>query len=294
MSYAALHWVEHAKYEGVASRIQGSMEELSNPKQRHLAAWISIHNAARDWYGQSLDYYPTRPQAPPEAAALFYAVFGGLREVADYLITTHAADVNAHYGDLGAPLHMASGRGHAEVVYLLLRHKGHMNNHSPSYQDWTPLLFASYYGHVEVVQLRLEHAADVNAQALSHSTPLWFASEKGHLEVVHLLLGHGADVHIRGLYSHTPLQRATNVKIAQLLLEKAQNGNKTEAQAYNCHYRILSMANSVSSIHTIQFLSSDVAHLIHSIAPWIELVLAPVVRFNLGLCHAALVPLSLP
>jgi Ankyrin repeats (3 copies)/Ankyrin repeat len=219
VSYATQYWVEHTKYGDVASRVQSSMEELFNPKKRHLAAWISIHDVARDWYGQSLGYYPTRPQLPSGAATLFYAAFCGLREVADHLITTHAADVNAHYGDLGAPLHMASGRGHAEVVHLLLQRNADVDVRLPGYQDWTPLCFASYHGHARVVQLLLEHGADVNVQSLSDSTPLWFASEEGHLEVVRLLLGHGADVRIRGLYSHTPLQRATNVEIAQLLLK---------------------------------------------------------------------------
>ena len=220
VSYAARHWVEHAKYGDVASRVQSSTEELFNPKKRHLAAWTSMHDVARDWYGQSLGYYPTRPQLPSgAAAALFYAAFCGLREVADYLITAHAADVNSHYGDLGAPLHMASGRGHAAVVRLLLQHNADVDVRLPGYQDWTPLCFASYHGHAKVVRILLEHGADVDVQSLSDSTPLWFASEEGHIEVVRLLLEHGADVRIRGLYSHTPLQRATDVEIARLLLE---------------------------------------------------------------------------
>jgi len=33
VSYAAQHWVEHAKYEEVASRIQHLMQQLFNPSK---------------------------------------------------------------------------------------------------------------------------------------------------------------------------------------------------------------------------------------------------------------------
>jgi hypothetical protein len=70
VSYAAEHWVEHAKYEDVASRVQGFMEELFNPKKRHLAAWISIHDAARVWYERPIGYFAFA-QLPPGGASLF-------------------------------------------------------------------------------------------------------------------------------------------------------------------------------------------------------------------------------
>jgi ankyrin repeat protein len=156
------------------------------------------------------------------AAALSYATFCGFRGVADYLITTHGQDVNVRYHDLAAPLYAASGRGHAEVVHLLLQHNADVNDQCPGYLNWTPLHSASNSGHAKVVELLLEHGADVNALSMTHSTPVFFASQGGHLEAVRLLLGHGADVHIWGRDDHTPLQRAVafgRIEVERLLLE---------------------------------------------------------------------------
>jgi len=220
--YAAQHWVKHAMYEDVASRVQGSMEDLFNPKKPHLGAWISIHDVAQGWRQQLFFKIVPPRQSSPGAAALFYAALCGFSKVADYLIMSHAESVNSHYRNLGGPLHVASGRGHAEVVRLLLRHNADLNVRCTSHHNWTPLHLASWNGHPKVVQLLLEHGVDINAQSTSLSTPLKFASESGHLEVVRLLLRNGADLHIRDKYGRTPCQRATwrgHIEVARLLLE---------------------------------------------------------------------------
>jgi Ankyrin repeats (3 copies)/Ankyrin repeats (many copies) len=220
VSYAAQHWVEHAKYEDVAERVQGPMEELFNPQKHHFAAWISIHDAAR---GTVYSYFDSTPQLPPPGAAeLFYAALCGLTGVAHYLIVICAQDINAHYCLL-TPLHAASASGHAEVVHLLLRHNAEVNIRCTSGARWTPLLSASRFGHANVVQLLLEHGADVTAQNVHNCTSLWFASYGGHVEVVRLLLDHGADIHARGPFNKTLYQRAIEsgrVEVAQFLLEQ--------------------------------------------------------------------------
>jgi len=219
--YAAQNWVKHAKHEDVASRVQGFMEDLFNPKKPHLAAWISLHDVAQDWYRQFLSYGFTH-SSPVETAALFYSALCGFSGVVEYLILTHTKDVNAHYRNLGAPLHVAAGFGHAEVVCLLLRHNANVNARCASYFDWMPLHFAAWKGYANIVQLLLDHSAEINAQATINNTPLCVASYNGHLDVVRLLLRYGADLHIRGGESRTPFQIVTNyryVEVAQLLLE---------------------------------------------------------------------------
>jgi hypothetical protein len=226
VSYAAQYWVEHAQYEGVAERVQGPMEELFNPEKHHCATWISIHDVAQG------NLYPsfgnsTQQQSLPGAAELCYAALCGFTGVVEYLIMTCAQDVNAHYGYL-TPLHAASGRGHAEVVHLLLQHNVDVNIRDSSGGMWTPLHSASRLRYSNVVQLLLEHGADVTAQTAANNTPLWLASSSGHVEVVRLLLDHGADVHTRGQNSRTPYQTAIqsgHVDVAQLLLEHGAERN---------------------------------------------------------------------
>jgi hypothetical protein len=219
--YAARHWFDHAQYEDVASRVQNAMEELFNPTKPYLAAWVWIHDVDEGRNRPSLDHFIQRA-LPPRGTALYYAARCGFSEVANYLIITHAQDVNVNSGRLGAPLHVASRFGHAEVVSLLLRHNADVHIRSTAFDKWVPLLFASCNGHPMIVQSLLEHGADVNALSAFHNSPLYLASREGHLEVVRILLKHGADVHVRGDERITPFQIADwneHVEVAKLLLE---------------------------------------------------------------------------
>ena len=218
--YAAQRWVEHAKYEGVASRVQNAMEELFNPTKPYFAAWVWIHDVEGDWNRRSIDDLTQRP-SPPRGTALYYAALCGFSGVANYLIITHAEDINAKSGSWGAPLHAASRFGHDEVVDLLLQHNVDVNITSRS-AEWAPLLYASSSGQTKVVQLLLGHGADIDTADSQGNTPLFLASRDGHPEVVRHLLLHGADVHTRGETALTPFKvaaRSKHPEIAQLLLE---------------------------------------------------------------------------
>ena len=251
--YAAKHWVDHAKYEDVASRIQGAMEELFNPSKPYLPAWTWIHDVDSYEVRETIDDLEERPERP-KATPLYYAALCGFSGLADYLITTHGESVHAKCGKCGSPLHAASYKGNLDVVRLLLAHGVDINSTSNEIESTplhqaslsgdvdvtrlllrhkanlnakdslldTPLHNASFTGKTKVTELLLEHGADVNQRNWSHSTSLYKASEDGNLEVVQLLLGHGADVHLRGRDGWTPFQVASlrgHVKIAQLLLE---------------------------------------------------------------------------
>jgi hypothetical protein len=218
--YAAEHWVAHAKYEGVASRIQDAMEQLFHPSKVYLAAWtwicdVGFSGSYRVKPINTLKERPTRPSEP----ALYYAVICGFSGLVNYLIITHAENVDAECAVYGTPLNVASHRGLADVVHVLLQHNADVN--AKTIANETPLHFPSYTGQTRITQLLLEHGAAVNAQSKSHSTPLYRASERGHPEVVKMLLEHGADVRIRG-EGRTPFQAATtrgHAEVAQLLLE---------------------------------------------------------------------------
>ena len=214
--YAAEHWVEHARYEDVASRVQYAMEELFHPTKPYLAAWVWIHDV--DEHGE---HDLTQPPSSPRGTALYYAALCGFSGVADYLIVTHGEDINAKSGSFGAPLHAASVFGHDEVVHLLLQHNVDVNITSRPLR-WTSLLYASEEGHAKIVQLLLKHGADVNAVSTSGMTSLFLASRGRHPNVVRILLKHGADVHIRDKNGWTAFQVATNnqhSEITQVLIE---------------------------------------------------------------------------
>ena len=221
--YAAQHWVEHAKYEDVGSRVQNAMEELFNPTNPYLASWVWLHDVD-DWNRRSIDDLTELP-SQPSGTALYYAALCGFSGVANYLIINHAGhaqDINANSGKRGPPLHAALLFEHVEIVSLLLRHNADVNIRSTASAKWMSLHFASCVGNANIVQLLLEHGADINALSGVHDTPLYLASRGGHPEVVRVLLKHGADVHIRGEDGGTPFETAIvngRIEVAQLLSE---------------------------------------------------------------------------
>ena len=223
--YATRHWIEHAQYEDVATRVQNAMEELFNPTKPYFAAWVWIHDVEEGWNRRSIDDLTQRP-SPPRGTALYYAALCGFSGVANYLIITHAEDINAKSGSWGAPLHVASKFGHDEVVGLLLQHNVDVNITSRR-AEWAPMHYASSSGHAKVVQLLLGHGADINATDKWGNTSLFLASRDGHPEVVRHLLLHGADVTVHGKTVMTMVQRVTrgiHPEIAQLLLEHGAEG----------------------------------------------------------------------
>ncbi|KAI0286400.1 hypothetical protein BC826DRAFT_90964 [Russula brevipes] len=218
--YAAQHWVAHAAFEDVASRIQGDMERLFNPSDPYLATWTWIYDVDSGQVQESigaLAEYPT----PPEATALYYAVLCGFSGLANYLIVTHAEDVNAKCGDHGTPLHAASYGGHLDAVRLLLDHGANVN--ATNGLKKTPLCSAHNGGHLQVMRLLLERGADVDARYNPWGLVLHDASSHGQADVVRLLLQHDTNVNARGSVRWTPLHWAStkgHPRVVKLLLER--------------------------------------------------------------------------
>ena len=209
--YAARNWVDHAKFENVASQVQDGMEQLFNPTKPHLRTWIRMHNVDKEFPSKRIDKFPS--------IELYYAAFCGFSGLAKYLIIVHALDVNAKVYEDQTPLHAASIWGHADVAQVLLDYEADIN--AQDIDKWTPLHIASFKGHLELMQLLLERGAASDEQTKNMRTPLYLASRWGKLGAVRLLLAQGADVKIRNNDGLTPFQIASYWgydDIAQLLL----------------------------------------------------------------------------
>jgi ankyrin repeat protein len=252
--YAAQHWFNHAKYEGVASQVQDAMEQLFDPSRPYLAAWVWIYDVDQGLIRRSIDALSDRP-SPPTATPLYYATSCGLSGLMEYLISMRDEDVNFKYGGRGTPLHAASRNGHLSAVSLLLDHGADLKMTNDD--GWTALCEAYGFGHIEVMRilldrgaaadrhyneigfmthdasykgrvdslrLLLQHGADVNATETSKRTPLHWAAASGHVnapQVLRVLLEHGADINALSIYG-TPLARASDnqrLECARFLLE---------------------------------------------------------------------------
>ncbi|KAH8979087.1 hypothetical protein EDB92DRAFT_2074137 [Lactarius akahatsu] len=200
--YAAEHWVSHARFENVASRVRDGMEQLFDPDRPYFEAWVMLHDA--DEYLEVPKIANTEPE--PGAGPLYYAALCGFHELVEHLTLKYPQYTSARGGRRGTALHSASFAGHLQVVRSLLRRGVGVDVRS--YVNDTPLRWASWMGHRDVVECLLDHGADVDLRDDYHNTPLTLAARGGHVDAVRVLLEHNADVHSHDQYGETPLHDA--------------------------------------------------------------------------------------
>jgi hypothetical protein len=216
-SYAIDHWVRHARFGDVASRIEDSLAYLFDPKMPYFKPRILVVcfkvKAHSDF--NRFSFYE-----PDLVTPLFLAASCGFNGLVKHLIIAHAPDVNTECIDRFSPLSVALFNGQVDCARVLLDSGAYVNTRN--HFEETPLHFASAFGHLKLAQLLLERGADLNARANSQNTPVHLASREGHLEIMRFLLDHKADVNARGAENLTPYQVATqngHDGVAQLLWE---------------------------------------------------------------------------
>ena len=215
--YAAKHCVDHARFEGVLSKVQDGMKRLFDASKGHFFVWFWIF-----YPGDQSERYE-RP-AEAKATALHYATASNMDYLATFLIAGLSHDVNARGFDREeTPLHVALRLGLVEISRVLLKHGA--DTEVRENRDSSPLEQVVRDGHVELAQILLEHGADANARDNQRCTPLYWASEGGQLAVAQVLLGHGADVTAQCKNNQTPLHRAKELDVARLLLEHGADPN---------------------------------------------------------------------
>jgi ankyrin repeat protein len=218
--YAAEHWVDHARFEKVASKVQDGMKRLFDPSQSHLSVWVWIYDP------EDLRSRSKQSERPAEGRGtpLHYAAVCGMHDIATFLVIEHTQDVNARgFDSEGTPLHVASREGFVELAWILLKHGADIEARDTD--DWSPLERATTNGHVDLTRVLLEHGANVNARDIRRCTPLYWTSEWGKSAVVQVLLRHGADVTTRNEDSETPLHYAGNEEVTRLLLQHGADAN---------------------------------------------------------------------
>jgi ankyrin repeat protein len=223
--YAAEHWVDHAQFKNVWSKVQDGVKRLFDPSKSHLSVWVWIYNPVDPWR------HSKRPERPAKARAtpLHYATVCNLHDIATFLIVEHSQDVNARgFGEERTPLHVSSHWGHVEVARVLLKHGA--DTEARDGDNSSSLEHGAVGGYVALAQLLLEHGADANAQDKKRRTPLYWASETGQLAAAQLLLSHGADVTAQCQDNQTPLHRARNEEVARLLLEHGADANALDVK----------------------------------------------------------------
>ncbi|KAN0139405.1 hypothetical protein V8E53_002906, partial [Lactarius tabidus] len=137
VKYAAEHWVVHAQFERVTSRVRDGMVDLFDFSKPHFAAWLRVHDIDESW-----DYFsPRLPPGVGSESPLYYAAFCGFYDLAENLIIKDPEQVNTRGGRIVAPLPAALYKRHFHIADLLHRHGAVVDVQGHSW--WTPLHLAS-------------------------------------------------------------------------------------------------------------------------------------------------------
>ena len=204
--YAAEHWVDHARFEDVSRTVEDGIKRLFDPNKYHFSAWIWIHDLEDQyWRREKRGERPSHPRGTP----LHYAALCGLDAVVEFLVIKHSQDLDTRCFDhKSTALHLASRRGHVEVIRVLLDNgadKDVRNNYNS-----TPLHSASIGGHVAVVHLLLEHGKNATLTDDQDFEAFVLAYQGGHSKAARLFLefGRGMGFLRKHINEWPPLNRA--------------------------------------------------------------------------------------
>ncbi|CAG0903591.1 unnamed protein product [Cyprideis torosa] len=122
--------------------------------------------------------------------------------------------INAQIKDGRTPLHLASEKGDAASLEVLVR-EGRADPWIRDENGWLPMHSAAWFGQPEAVRFFLKYNAShpergdmLNERDYKGNTPLSCAVQEGHVKCVRLLLEAGADVTIANEEGETPLDLA--------------------------------------------------------------------------------------
>ena len=228
--YAAEHWVRHAQFEDVASRIKG-MEYLFDPDKPYFAAWLQLHDIDTDRSG-SVFYQFTLIQKSGADTPLYYAALCGFSNLVKELIVKHPQHVDTIGGCYRTPAVAALEGRHFELAQVLHRNGSSVDPQGRS--GISTLHSAAYYGDLEMVQVLLDYGADVNAKESTGCTPLNFALENHSKDldprIVPFLLECGTDPNLQADNGFTPLHRASDSGRIEIVRVLVDHGASVEVQ----------------------------------------------------------------
>ena len=258
--YAARHWVEHAHFEDVASRVKDGMETLFDPDKPHLAAWIRINDMDSYLWRFSWRFSDSVTPNP-----LYYSVLCGFYDLVKHLATKYPQHLNAIYGQYRYPLFAALRVDRLEFAELLLEHGADVNARETTGETILlnvlsqlcprprptllgPHHLVKYERVVEVAQMLVRHNADTNSQDDDGKTPLHLLSESqinkaDILTLALLLLKHGAKLNTRDKDNQTPLHlavRRCRSKLAVILLEHGADATAEDNKVRTILHALLS------------------------------------------------------
>jgi len=260
VNYAVQHWMDHARFGKVSSRVRDGMDDLFDISKPHFAAWLRVHDMDEDWIGFS----PWSRGLDHGGSPLYYAAFCGFYDLVERLIMKHPEQVNAGGGRILAPLPAALYKGHSHITNLLHRHGAVVDVRGN--KERTPLHNASMYGRVDIMRWVLNHGADANARQDDYWTPLHLAACNMQFEAVQVLLERDADANSQNDVGKTPMYEALSSyslpperEVVDILRQLLEHGAHTNIRDCS-HSTPLHRASSQGRLEVARLLLSHGAN----------------------------------
>lgn len=236
-SYAAEHWVDHARFEGVSPSIRDAMYCLFDKSRPHLATWNCLYDVERNQRRQGL----VRRSGQFGAVPLYCAALYGFCDLGKRLLGPQGEEVNARGGYYKTPLHAALEKGHREFALFLINNGANVD--APGRGDRTALYIASSRGYTNIMLSLISRGADPNIVCDDWDengndvkwTPLLVASKNGELEVASALLKSRfpkkrAEVNHRDNFGKSALHLASRHHSDELALLLLKHGATLDAR----------------------------------------------------------------
>ena len=186
LEYASINWGRHT-IRGMTENIKILALRLLDEFDEHISAQLLLLHYNRDRGGGP---YFNGAAGPTGFTGLHGVAFLGVVGAVPSVLGMQKWDVNAGDCTGMTALTWAAGRGHEEIVKMLLQREDVNPNQADTQYDRTPLSWAAYRGHGAIVKMLLERE-DVNPDqpdTKSGRTLLSWAAENGHDGITKMLL----------------------------------------------------------------------------------------------------------
>ena len=250
LSYAALHWHEHARFVDCSEDIFDLSHRFYHKNSPIRSSWLKQYWAWEHHGDES-----------PESFTLLHlaSYFGILPLVQNILLTENwIKKMKRRYylnkcDSLGVTALIWAASGGYEAIVRLLLEKGADIETKDTLQQ-TALMHAVIGGHEAIVRLLLEKGADIEARRVyQQQTALLQAVDYGEEAIVRLLLENRADINARDRHGETALMKAVIQKsyeymeltfeerqaVARLLLENGADVNARDENGQTALMKVL-------------------------------------------------------
>ena len=223
LEYASVYWGRHTR-RAMTENIKILALRLLDKFDKHISTQLLLLDTNRDCGGS---LYFDGEGGPTGFSGLHGVAFLGIGGIVSTILEMNEWDVNASDCVGMTALTWAAGRGHEEVVNILLEREDINPDQADTRYGWAPLSWAAKGGHSGVVKMLLERER-VNpdlADTEYGRTPLSWAAQNGHERVIKMLLER-EEVNPDRLdtrYGQTPLSLAAqngHSGVVKMLLER--------------------------------------------------------------------------